>query len=556
MKKITALVLAVILLLSTTAALAEFNTIQFPLVKEGEKKVTLTAAFRRNYSKAIIPPEESWFWQYMQQASGIEFELIPFAQDALSERKNLMFASQEVADVMIGLELGTNELVKYGMGEKQLLALEPYITEDIMPNVYAWLEAYPQARAYATAPDGHMYTLPSFSAASNAVGNTTSVDINYAALKELGLETPTTLNDFVAALYAFKKAKPDSIPLGYSKTSYSGGLAFLQRAFGFVTESSGGVEPAIRNGEAVLPVYDDVFGEYLKLAHQLYEDGILSKDMYTTDDMTLKADTAEGKVLVFPSAVYVCNADKSFWQDWHTVVPLTSEYCEKGIWKQYNINQIGGVAVSASTQYPELICRFLDYFWSNEGGLSLWEGPVAGSEQTLGILKGWTADASGKLTRLDVTEDGWNAQELANSHMGGWSRAVGNRSNWLGREDEGFINMNNTYAALAGNETIEPFSFDMENGDSFARYYKDEILTPFITPGFPAFTYVDEDTSIAISDLKTVINTYSEGEIAKFITGVRDVSEYPKFKEELKAMGAEELLGYYQQMYSDYLKNL
>ena len=54
--------------------------------------------------------------------------------------------------------------------------------------------------------------------------------------------------------------------------------------------------------------------------------------------------------------------------------------------------------------------------------------------------------------------------------------------------------------------------------------------------------------------MHTILDPYIESEVAKFITGSRDLSEFSKFQEELKSMGIEELLGYYTEAYNNYLE--
>ena len=92
MKRILALALALMLLLSASTALAEYNQLQWPLFSEGESK-TITVAITRNWSKARIPAEDSWFWHYLTEKSGLTFELQTIDTNAVGQRKNLMFAS-------------------------------------------------------------------------------------------------------------------------------------------------------------------------------------------------------------------------------------------------------------------------------------------------------------------------------------------------------------------------------------------------------------------------------------------------------------------------------
>ena len=56
---------------------------------------------------------------------------------------------------------------------------------------------------------------------------------------------------------------------------------------------------------------------------------------------------------------------------------------------------------------------------------------------------------------------------------------------------------------------------------------------------------MDEETSIAVSDLKTVIQNYVETETARFVTGARSLDEFDSYLAELEKMNVDEYLGYY-----------
>ncbi len=556
MKRILALALALMLLLSASTALAEYNQLQWPLVSEGESK-TITVAITRNWSKARIPAEDSWFWHYLTEKSGLTFELQTIDTNAVGQRKNLMFVSGELPDLMLGLGFTTNELVKYGQTEHQLLALEDYITEDIMPNLYAWVNYNSLGKVLCTAPDGHMYTLPAYRAEANAVGSTQNVFIRESVLNELNLKNPDTLDELIDVVYKLKEAYPDSYPISYAPTN-TGVFAWILRAMGILTD--GCVSNAALKGDQVtIPCYDDIYGEYLKLIHQFYVDGIVSPDLYTTDEITNKSIIAEGNSFIINNAPYMIDATPEFFQQWSSVKALTSQWNDEPMWVASNTINLGGVAVSAKTEHAETIMRLLDFFWSDFGGLSVWEGPMAGTEDTLGMVEGWEYNPETmKKTFLDAQNNPLyekNNQYYVVSHMGGWSTSLGNRCrtlSHLGQEDDAlYLTLEETMQEMAG---ITPTGrkWQLDNGDQFSRKSKHELLTDCQKQGFPAFVYYDEDTTIAISDLSTVISNYAATEVAKFVTGVRNVEEFPQFQKELQSMGVDELIGYYAEGYAAY----
>ena len=64
--------------------------------------------------------------------------------------------------------------------------------------------------------------------------------------------------------------------------------------------------------------------------------------------------------------------------------------------------------VSADTEYPEVIAKMLDYFYSDEGSVLLKYGPMEGQDP-LNLLDGWYFDENGKVT-TKLVEDGTYSQ--------------------------------------------------------------------------------------------------------------------------------------------------
>lgn len=555
MKKIVCLLLACLLLMGSTA-LAEYNTLQWPLVKEGETE-EISVVVMRNANFQTTDVNEKWFWQYLEKNSGIDFKITEILTTAKEERINLLFATGDLPDILMGLGLTTSQLVTYGVVDGMLLDFTPYITEEIMPNLYAWMEAYPVSKSYVTTPDGAIYSLPCYSVVEFTVGNGPNFAINTAMLKEVGKELPKTLDEFTEAMYAIKAAHPDSTPFG-GGAEINDPRFYILNALGYLCgqskESGYGLEVAIQNGEAVLPVYTEGFKEFLEIMHQYYKDGIIAEDFFTLDDTTLKARIQEGKVATYASYPYMALPDYEQFSQWSAVYPLTSEKNPTAQWLAPNPFLVGGVAVSKEAKNPELICRFLDFFFSDLGLMSMWEGPMAGSEETMGLVGGWHF-LEGAVNRSFV--DAESGKYASGSHYvydqcGGMATAFGNRSHSLGREAEGLYVVNNVLAYYWGRE-VGPNVWNLQNGDFHMRSTYETNLEPYEVEGFPAIVYYTEEDTLAMSDLLAVIGPYVETEVAKFIVGTRSLDEFDAFQAELKSMGIEEYQTYFQDAYANYL---
>lgn len=132
--------------------------------------------------------------------------------EALGERKSLMFASDDLPDMLFNINLNTSDIMKYGVDGEMLLPMSDYVNETLTPNIVAALEGKDEAVEAATAPDGKMYTIPGFDPSYPGYGNTIGgqrcfIDTEY--MEKAGIEkSPETLDEFIDMLRAFKQIDP------------------------------------------------------------------------------------------------------------------------------------------------------------------------------------------------------------------------------------------------------------------------------------------------------------------------------------------------------------
>ena len=566
MKKTLCLLLALLMLLSASSALAEYNDhtdySQFPLVKDGES-MTVKVATKRS-EKYGKNPEDQWFWIWSEKVTGIDFEVDQILSSAADERKSLMFASGDLPDVIFGAySLTTSDLVRYGMSEGLLLDLTPYITPEIMPNLCAWNEAYPSGLAYCTTPDGKIYTLPGFSDFFIQAEGPDQIELNTDWLKEAEMEMPATLDDFTAMLYKFKELRPDCIPLGSgAKNGSSDPRNMILNAFGYLwpeTYSNPiGNMPAIRSGECVIPAYDDTFVEFLKVMNEYYTNGLMSRDFFTIDQTTAFAQLAEDIVGAYAGNAYLALPDKEDFTKWVEMSPMTSAWNETRQIGTLNKYKYGFVELNAKVDPAkiETILRYLDYFYSDLGGMYLWCGPANTSADTLGIIGGYKVTEDNSYIWVDTEGNKIDSQGFMEGEAGNMAHGFGNRSHPLQNKeafDAGVTNRPEMRSYYYNANNILPYAYDPNFGSGANLLNVHQYVEPYRADSFPMIVYYDEDTTLAIDELHTILDPYIESEVAKFITGARSIDEFPQFQKELEGMGVQELLGYYQTAYANYL---
>lgn len=112
----------------------------------------------------------------------------------------LKVAGDELPDMLIGCSMNVSDVNEWG-GEGYFLDLSQYM--DLMPNLKAYFDQYPELEAYCTTSDGHIYGLPKLKV--DMTDRLTRSFINKQWLDNLGLSMPTSIDEYYEVLVAFKE---------------------------------------------------------------------------------------------------------------------------------------------------------------------------------------------------------------------------------------------------------------------------------------------------------------------------------------------------------------
>ena len=550
--------LTLVLLMVATGALAAPAYMnmdsELPIVKDGEKvTVTLISTQSDSYPSK---PEDIWLWEYMRRAMNIDLQVEHVLASAADERLNLMMVSGDLPDILIGFGLDTTKLIRYGSVEKQLLDIAPYLTEEYAPNMLKVMEQFPEVRPLITAPDGGVYSVFDY---IEDIGYGPKLFVKEAWLNEKGIALPETLDQFTEMLRAFKAENPDSVPLNGSVNG-NDPRAFLLTALGYVTMDGAGIQAALKDGKVVIPALDAGYVEMLRLMKQYYDEGLISADFFTLEGTAVNAQMAEGKAVASGTgAPFLQLPEKADFQQWEHAKPLSSAQNDKAFYVNGATVNIGGMVFSAATEHPELLVRIADFFFSNKGGLYKWSGPWSQSEDTLGMIGGWSFE-EGSNTKY-FFED-----VASGKYPSTFAAICSTIAPWGGSETFGYrkdINPNDgshgsvwLMQEMAGLETVGKV-YREDYGDDCWRMSREKNAMPYLTTEvYPNITYFTEDESIRINELRTMIEPHVETETAKFITGVRPIEEFDSYMKELEDMGAQELVDFYARAYEAYQANM
>ncbi|WMJ89748.1 extracellular solute-binding protein [Anaerocolumna sp. MB42-C2] len=351
---------------STGAETAEtpsnLNETGFPIVKD---PITLTVFGSRDQNQANW--DEVLVLKKYKEMSNINMDYQEVPADGFDERKQLLFASNELPDILLRCAFTPTEIASYGVASKQLMPLDDLI-EKYAPNLSEIYAKNPLLKQAVTAPDGHMYTIPGIDL--SATGRMDFKQwINQTWLKAVGKEVPTTLDEFKDVLMAFRDEDPngngenDEIPLGIREPS---SIYQLGSAFGlqYQMRDTYNVD---ENGKIHNWLCDDAFKEYLMYLHDLYSEKLLWQDYYKNDRSLWRSNLSNalfGAFYMPYSDVFLNVEDQFIGYD-----PLIGPNGEQ-MWGDATTGvDIGTFALSNTCKDPEAAIRWVDYFFSEEGSL-------------------------------------------------------------------------------------------------------------------------------------------------------------------------------------------
>jgi putative aldouronate transport system substrate-binding protein len=520
----------------------------YPIVKDGTD-VVISVGVGKNANPAASSPEDLWLFKYLTEYMNIQFKFTTIAAANWDQQKTLLFASDEIFDVGYGLTLSTTDIMLYGKEEEQLLAINDYLTPELTPSMYAYFQDKPTALALATAADGKIYSIPRIQV--DTYTTTIPAFIHEVALAENAMNVPKTLDEFIDLMRAWKAKYPDSTPISGGYTA-SGPMKLILSALGVVTRSNTGSHasiesaPSLYKNNAIIPAANkEVYSQYLATMKTLYDEQLISPDFFTLDNNMRNAMVANGESIVLMGFPYTAGVGEKF-DDWEAMVPLTSAMNNTPQWDAFNPVAVGQTWLGADCAYPEAVMRWFDWYYTDEGCVYMWLGPMEGQEQTMGIVPGWQFDEKNAIVTKAIT--GGKYANLAEYYLGDISPGI-----YAG-------NYSAIYRArlvMAGKEWISDIaSMTASTGDNNAQISMYNKMKPYVVGGYPAITYVDSDTATKISDLQTLLGTYIQNQSARFITGDRSLSELDAFFTEIKAMGMDEYQKIYSDIYATYLSAL
>jgi putative aldouronate transport system substrate-binding protein len=339
---------------------------ELPIVTE---PVTLTYMIPR--TQRVSDYEDNHLTELLEERSNVTIDLRLVSEQDYKDRMNLMFAAQADLPDMINLQnTDINGQLLWGV-QGVLRPLNDLIAEHAV-KFQTVLQERPQVENLVTAADGNIYSLPNVSSCPHC-DPSNRFWINSVWLEELGLDMPTTTEEFKQVLIAFRDRDPngngraDEIPLIGARTGWQmNPTIFLLNSFVNWDLSE---KMHIEDGEIVPTFTQEAFRDGLAYMNELVEEGLFDPVTFTQDQNQLRTlIAADPPVIgVFPAggAFFENNPDTS--GIWVHLDPLEGpDGVRLAAYNPWTGIGMGSGSITTASENADVAMRWFDQFFDYE----------------------------------------------------------------------------------------------------------------------------------------------------------------------------------------------
>ena len=483
---------------ASESSVTEDKGITFPL----EESVKYTVLMLQHDTEHSV--KDNYAWNAFLEYGNIEVEMTEIPYTEAKEKANLIVAGGNYPDFLYKMSQVDGD--KYGM-DGIFIPLEDLIRE-YMPNLSARLDEGNRWKILE-ASDGHIYSLPSIEMGYFEGFNDNCIWINQKWLDKVGLPMPTDMESLYQALKAFKEQDPngngkaDEIPFSFTDPYY-------KLLFSYIGDMSyyNPTEFAVKDGELVYSPYTESFYEGLEWLAKMYKEGLIEDDCFV---QTVEQQRAQGR----GDNIYGCfvvNApgymvpDENI-TDYLPIAAFVPENMARG-----NGISKNGFMITDKCENPEILCAWMDYCYTEEGGRLMVMGPegVAYETDANGYYR-WTYEDK----NLKSTQTKMQGKATLPCYI------------------DPYLYYGVDPATLATN--VKNWTYVKWDHGSRGIYDFDGVRLPYLS-------YTEEEQTI-MNDLQTDIGGYIDNYIAQVVVGELSLeNSWETFQSTIKSMGSEEML--------------
>lgn len=518
-----------------------------PIIKDPaafEEKYGKISALIVNTADRVVPVEDLEMCKVWFEDTGVEFDWQAIPSEGAQEKINLMLASgEELPDVFWNFGDGKSGNIVVQYADQDIFLPTEGLINEYMPNLKKILDDSENYWSEITAPDGHTYGFPYIEEMYGLVLTGGPLLINKTWLDEVGKEVPTTVDEWVDCLKAFRdggdlngNGVDDEIPMAtwFGATDTFGSYNMFYRftgAFGCADSYCGGNAYAdhlrLIDGKVTFTAQDEAFRKTAEFFNMLYNEGLIWNGSFEADESAsyksslIKEDVARIGCFGTWTDQEITNLDV---HDEYVAIPrLQGEAGMTGFENNYSeLQDSSNTAITTTCKFPHVIAKFVDYM----------VGDPAISIQSNWGAEGYNyAKDENGILRTPLDEQGrYEAQtEYAN-----FGEARVNSTTCRGS----MIVLDEYYETVAGYayDAVQLLENQKTNG-------KEDIMAEYDT--IPRVMMTTDELS-RLAQIQPTISDIVDRYINQWVTGGVTDDNWNAYLGELQSAGVEELVSIYQ----------
>lgn len=504
---------------STEKANNNFNKEGMPIVNE-----PITIKMASSKKPYVRPFNELKFFEELEERTNVKIQWDLSPGEGWSEKKNLIFASNDLPDAFYGSwVLSDDEVLRYGL-QGMLIPLEDLI-KDYAPNVQKMFEDYPEYKKMLTAPDGHIYSLPRLDESSPLTNDV--LMINKTWLDKVGKSIPTTIDEFYEVLKAFNEYKDlngngidDEIPFTFRGSHHISGIYSLMGSFGILDNSK---KIAVNNDKIEFIAIKPEYKNAVKYFHKLFAEGLADEESFTQDGSVYSAKvsrtTAEEQIVGALTGWGIVQTFGERDENYVVIPPLKGADGHQMWNKRDNTFSKCCFVITSACKNPEIVMR-----WANEH----YEPDIAYQEYYGLFDVAIKKNDEGKIEFIQPPA-GKNLSNLRHEQSPGQ-----NGMHFLTKD----MVQNIIYSEK-----------DTEKKEC------DEMYKPYVIDTNYPQIYMTIEENERLATIKTDVVNYVKEMTAKWMMNGGIDEEWDKYIKKLKQMKLDEMIDIYQNAYDRYMSS-
>ena len=518
-----------------------------PIIKDPaafEEKYGKISALIVNTADRVVPVEDLEMCKVWFEDTGIEFDWQAIPSEGAQEKINLMLASgEELPDVFWNFGDGKSGNIVVQYADQDIFLPTEGLINEYMPNLKKILDDSENYWSEITAPDGHTYGFPYIEEMYGLVLTGGPLLINKTWLDEVGKEVPTTVDEWVDCLKAFRdggdlngNGAADEIPMAtwFGATDTFGSYNMFYRftgAFGCADSYCGGNAYAdhlrLIDGKVTFTAQDEAFRKTAEFFNMLYNEGLIWNGSFEADESAsyksslIKEDVARiGCFGTWPDQE-ITNLDV---HDEYVAIPrLQGEAGMTGFENNYSeLQDSSNTAITTTCKFPHVIAKFVDYMVG---------------DPAISIQSNWGAEGynyvkdDNGILRTPLDEQG---RYVAQTEYTNFGEARVNSTTCRGS----MIVLDEYYETVAGYayDAVQLLENQKTNGKEDIMAENDTIPRVMMT--------TDELSRLA--QIQPTISDIVDRYINQWVTGGVTDDNWNAYLGELQSAGVEELVSIYQ----------